>query len=195
MDDLKFEILTVVRNALPINPARRSHFYADTPNINRYKMDIDRLISSGYLREDIGSDILRITTPGDLAYEQEKNHRADMQRLDLQIEALREMADAAKADARAAEAQARAAEAQARAAEAQAKAAEVEAALAQKEAERAEKQAIDAEKDAAFARHQSIRSNRIAASSVALSLITWLFTKDDVFEFLSGLFQWLQNFS
>lgn len=186
MDDLKFEILAAVRTALPINPARRSHFYADTPNINQYKQSIDRLISCGFLRQPAGSDSLYITDAGDLAYEQEKKHRADMQRLDLQIEALREMADAAKADARAAEAQARAAEAQARAAE-------VEAAMAQKEAERAEKQAIDAEKDAKFARKQSLRSNRIATCSVVLSLITWLFTKDDVFEFLSGLFRWLQH--
>ena len=52
MDDLKFQILGIVRDALPIAPARRAHFYADTPNINRYKLDIDRLIASGYLRED-----------------------------------------------------------------------------------------------------------------------------------------------
>lgn len=188
MDDLKFEILGTVRTALPINPARRSHFYADTPNINQYKIDIDRLISCGYLREDIGSDILRITTPGDLAYEQEKAHRDAMEKYEWQLRALQEMAEAARADARAAEGQAEAVKTQAKMAIKQAEAVE-------KQAEIAAQQAIDAEKDAAFARRQSLCANRIAVCSVVLSLITWLFTKDDVFEFLSGLFQWLQNFS
>ena len=108
MDDLKFQILGIVRDALPITPARRAHFYADTPNINRYKLDIDRLIASGYLREDTGSDKLYITTPGDLAYEQEKSHRDAMKKYEWQLKALQEMTEAAQARADAAQANARA---------------------------------------------------------------------------------------
>ena len=108
MDDCKFHILETVRDSLSIAPARRAHFYADTTDINQCTLNIDRLLSCGYLREDIGSDILRITIPGELAYEQEKQHRADRDKYDVQLELLKQMVEAARAKADAAEANARA---------------------------------------------------------------------------------------
>lgn len=179
MDDMKFKILCAVRNATPIAPVRRSDFYREPETILSSRQHIEELLRCELLRQEVGSDTLWITAPGIIVCEQEENRRSEKSNLDYQLIALREMADAAKAEARAAEAQARAVELQAKAAEATAKAAEANA------------KAADTEAKAAI--RESRRANRIAAASVLLSIVSWLFTKDDVRMLFSELWQWFQH--
>lgn len=75
MNDMKYEILTIVHASTNIHPVRRTDLLSDPSVINQKNKCIRELIDSGYLSQPVCSDILHITPSGIAAMEAEQDTR------------------------------------------------------------------------------------------------------------------------
>ena len=106
MDDLKFSVLSRIHQATRLAPVRRTELLSGAQDVPGTSRAIKELISSGFVREELGSDALYIQPSGTAALEAEIERRSAAQvgssQCAQQLAALQQIADAAKEEAAAA---------------------------------------------------------------------------------------------
>lgn len=76
MDDLKFSVLSRIHQATRLSPIRRTELLSGAQDVPGTSRAIKELISSGFVREELGSDALYIQPPGTAALEAEIERRS-----------------------------------------------------------------------------------------------------------------------
>lgn len=111
MDDLKFSVLSRIHQATRLAPIRRTELLSGAQDVPGTSRAIKELISSDFVREELGSDALYIQPPGTAALEAEIERRSAAQvgssQFAQQLAALQRIADATRTQAETAVKQAR----------------------------------------------------------------------------------------